>query len=236
MLSENERKALLEAESQGSDILGDWLRHNGKNGLYSLGDERFDTDGVLLAVVMPLTNWGEVLWSDQKIIDRHVGRFGDGFCATRVITPGWSPYTALVCVRVDEERRGQLITCSGTDWGIRKAFLSLVTPYKKKGGAFFPIISLGNRARGDVHDTQDPVFKIETTSHFAELLDEDVPQLEAPATAPRLAAPVANDDTSKTCFGRTSRYAAEYNPPATEDIPAATEPFAGIDPDDLIYD
>jgi hypothetical protein len=53
---------------------------------------------------------------------------------------------------------------------------------------------------------------------------------------------LVTDDTPKSSFGRTSRYAAEYNPPERLDTPpegtpaADKAPFAGIDPSDLIYD
>jgi hypothetical protein len=99
----------------------------------------------------------------------------------------------------------------------------LVNPYRLKNMTQFPVVALGTKERGDDYGTIDPVFNIvgwEARRVFAELLrPEEAPQIGAPETLPRVAAPRG--------------IAASYDPPAP---PTADDGHAGIDPDDVIYD
>jgi hypothetical protein len=241
MLSDDERMALRETASQGNDIIGNHWKHSGKTGNYYENDEQIDPrvlEIIRLAVIMPLAVTGAVLWCDQKIVEKNTGRLCDGFVAPRQIPPGWNPYVGLVCVRADKEGRGQLLTFTSTSWGGKKALHTLIRPYMIRGGDFFPVISLGSHPRGDEYNTQDPVFKIEekgwtARSHFAELLGEHVPQLEATPTGPRLAAPVT--ESAPTTFGRSRGIAAEYNPPTKPDSLPERIDYDPTDPDNIVF-
>jgi len=110
--------------------------------------------------------------------------------------------------------------------------------FRQKKRKFYPVCQFRTKARGDINGTIEPHFSVVSwtaRSNFAELLGEDVTLLEAPATAPRTIATPITDPAPVTTFDRSRGIAAEFTPPATEDIPPPEEPFADYDPEDEIF-
>jgi hypothetical protein len=224
MISDLETKALNGIASQANEIEGDHLKHNGKNGVWTINGEEIDPRGVTVAVIMPLAVYGQLLFENKNFIDKDAGRLCDGFLMPKNFRPGWKPYVALPMVRIDPEHRGEYETYTACDFGAKKAFDNLSKQYSLRKGSHLPIINLGSRPRNDEYGTIDPTLTITgwaPRENFAMLLGEDSLLLEAPSTAPAaIAAPEDDEALARAKPSRRSGYAAEYNPqPADNDLP-----------------
>jgi hypothetical protein len=178
----HQRDAWDETGDMSNGILGQHLKcAKGKWLLDDVGIETGD-GGMKICVVMDSAVVGQVLWQDQKIVERNVGRIADGFVPPRSVMDGWNPYVAFQAVRADENHRGDLITFTSSSWGGRFVFQNLVNPFRLKQRLQFPICSLGTKERGDANGNIDPVFKLvgwSARGNFQELLPPSA--VEAPA-------------------------------------------------------
>jgi hypothetical protein len=172
-----ERDAWDETGDMGNGIEGAHLKY--AKGKWLLDDEPIESgdDGLKICIIMPTATVGEVLWQDQKIVGRNVGRISDGFVPPRNVAEGWNPYVAFTAVRADGDHLGELVTFTSSSWGGRFAFQSLVNPFRLKQRIQFPVCILGTKERGDSNGNIDPVFKIVGWSgleNFQELLPPPV--------------------------------------------------------------
>jgi hypothetical protein len=195
-----ERDAWDETGDQGNGIEGSHLKC--AKGRWLLDDAEIETgeNGFKLCLILDTTIVGEILWQDQKIVEREIGRIADGFIPPKRVQPGWSPYVAFQGVRADDEHLGELVTFTSSSWGGRYAFQSLVNPFRLKQRMQFPIAILGTKERGDANGNIDPVFKIvgwSNRENFQELLPPPVEAQAAIAFAPaakKAAAEIVNDE------------------------------------------
>jgi len=166
-------------------------------GRWLLDDNEIITgdDGLRICVVMETATVGEVLWQDHKIAERNIGRVQDGFQFPDVLTDGWNPYVAVMAVRADAGHVGDLLTFTSSSWGGRRAFQSLVNPYRIMGKRRFPICTLGTKTRNDENRNIDPTFRIvgwSNRGNFAELVPVEQPPA-AIAAPPKTAAELIGD-------------------------------------------
>jgi hypothetical protein len=182
----HERDAWDVAGDSGNGIEGQHLKC--AKGKWLLDEVEIETagGGLKFCPIMETATVGEVLWQDQKIIERNVGRLSDGFVPPTPanITEKWNPYTSVVGVRCDAGHLGDLLTFTSSSWGGWFAFQRLINPWRLKGRAMFPVVTLSTKERHDENRNIDPVFKHAGWSdreNFAELLPPAA--IKAPAIA-----------------------------------------------------
>jgi len=235
--------ALDDFADSGNGILGTWIRENGKTGDWTYADDDMGPEPEEhFAFIVDTILVGNILFGDGKRLSRGVGRLLDGHKAPKskadLPSPDHKPSVSLQLVFVSGPRAGELATFSGVSWGALFAVQKPVFLFRAKKRLHFPIVRLRTKPRGDINNTIDPHFEIvgwAPRSNFAELLGEDVPLMEAPATAPRLPAPVT-ESVPVTSSGRAHGYAAEFNPPPKpdDDLPEMIDADPS-DPDNIVF-
>ncbi|HEV7910736.1 MAG TPA: hypothetical protein VGP28_06555 [Methylocella sp.] len=197
----HERDAWDATGDMGNGIEGQHLKC--AKGKWLLDDVEIETgaDGLKFCPIMETATVGEVLWHDQKIVERNVGRISDGFLPPTPanIAEKWNPYIAVLGVRCDDGHLGELLTFTSSSWGGWFAFQRLINPWRLKGRAAFPVCTLSTKERHDENRNVDPVFKHAGWSareNFAELLPPPAAGNAAIAYAPEPSklAKTINDD------------------------------------------
>ena len=125
-------------------------------------------NGVRVVLLMTTYYVGEVLLGKETDdegrtrvvkVDERIGRIEDGFVPAKTLKPGWVPSTAITCVGVSDDVRGQVMTYRSLSWGGRHAVDKLTGTYVRFGQTLFPECTLDvtNGIRGG-NPVVDPVF------------------------------------------------------------------------------
>ena len=197
----HERDGWDEVGDQGNGILGGHLKYVKGRMFLDKAEIKIGDHGIKLCIIMDSATAGKVLWQDQRIAERDVGRVASGFMPRRAeIQESWNPYVSFQAVRADEGHLGEVVTFTSSSWGGWYAFEKLINPYRLKERRQFPVITIATKDRGDENNTIDPVFKI--TSLWS--ARENFPDLLPPPIAP-------------------AAEAIAYSPPAKPDEPSLAE-------------
>jgi hypothetical protein len=181
-----ERSAWDEAADQDNGIVGSHFKC--AKGQYLLDEIEvpIGKNGIKICWLMPTLVTGQVLWANQKIVQRETGLMDAGQRMPRTrddITPGWNPYVAITGIRQDGPLAGEFVTFTSTSWGGLFAVKSLISPYRFRSWKQFPNCTFETEPRGDANGNVDPRFRIEAWKDrtcFRELLAEPAPALPAP--------------------------------------------------------
>jgi hypothetical protein len=183
------------------DILGKLLRCS--KGVWFLDNDPVDDGdgGQQVCLIMPTLRHGQVVWSDQKIVDRDVHLFEThpGFAWRG---EGWSRYTSCNLIFVNGRSSGETGTFASSSWGGWRAIKALFRPYFTRGEVAFPTCTLHTKARPSLQNPQnvDPACKIVrddagnegwTPRERFESLFPEVRRLPAPAATAALNKPAA---------------------------------------------
>ena len=150
---------------------------------------------------MPTALTGTVLWEDGEFVDKRLHRYADA-PPPDDIPKGWNPYTAFLCVGVDEAHLGELMTYNSSAWSSRYAFKDLIFAYVRRGKRLLPVVTFNTKAkRRDPNGNFGPVFvPVDWTnpSDFAGYLPDEVEQprrlQQAAASVASLRAPEIEHD------------------------------------------
>ena len=242
------RSAMQQAAAEDASPEGAFIKQADGKWILNGVEVQTGKDGVRLAIAMHLAVHGCVRWVAGKIVERRRTSGGAGLDRYVDVPPprkepglnpypdGFTPYTSVLCVGVDEEHLGELMTYSGASWGARFAFGRLLKPYSRRGERYLPIVTLSTRERRDVNGNIDPVFNIVgwgSPESFPDLYSDDMP--------PALGAPRAQVYPGVTPpVGRMTVESGAppvrlVAPPLTSDmVGSLDDAFAGVDPNDAL--
>jgi hypothetical protein len=170
------RDAWQQALLQGSIIQGRHLKFAKAKFYIDDVEVAIGPNGLKVAVLMPSALTGAVLWTDGVIVDQRLHRYEEA--PPPDVPDRWSPYTAFVCVGLDEGHRGELATYTSSAWSSRYAFRQwLIGPYVQRGRRLLPIVTFATKSRKhDINGNIDPIFVLSgwaQPSDFASYLPEE---------------------------------------------------------------
>ena len=137
-----------EAANAVQGIEGAQLKCSGKTGVWTLSGETVDTgrEGLMIAVIMSTALHGRIRF-DDGVVTRKPIRYEDAAPdQDEQVEKPWGPLTETLCVGMDKDHAGQLMTFTGASWGSRRAFSKLIKPYLRKGKLAFPSASSARRS------------------------------------------------------------------------------------------
>jgi hypothetical protein len=194
-----------EAADRVQSIEGLWLKHNGKTGQWTL--DGVSPGALQIAVIMSTAMHGVIKFEDGRVTRKPI-RYEDRAPDPdeEIVTP---PLTEVLCVGMDQDHVGQLMTFSGSSWGARGGFSKLIKPFRRKGCAEFPVCELGSKERHDKDNNHAPILTpVDWVSRdrFPDLVPPERTKLPAPESRPMLtsgrqAPPMAVDEADDAYRG-----------------------------------